>query len=154
MIKQAVQDSNYSVDEMGNVYSRKGRLLKGSVNSSGYRQIFTYGDGENTGSYLVHRMIWETFKGPVPEGYVVDHINQIKSDNRLENLRILTFQQNLLNREAKNYIKNGKKWIVRMIQHGIHKYFGTFESEEEAAAKAAIVREDYFNSLVSQNQYK
>ena len=154
MVKQAVQDNNYSVDEMGNVYSRWGRLLKGSVNSLGYRQIFAYGDGENTGSYLVHRMVWETFKGPVPEGYVVDHINQIKSDNRLENLRILTQQQNLLNRQAKNYKKNGKKWIVVMLQDGIRKSFGTFKTEEEAAAKAAIVRQEYFDRLVSQNQYK
>ena len=154
MIKQAVQDSNYSVDEMGKVYSRFGWEMNGSKNSAGYKQIFTYNEGKKTGSYLVHRMVWEAFNGPVPEGYVVDHINRDNSDNRLENLRILTKQQNGLNNGKKGYSKVKDRWIVKMKQHGINKYFGTFKLEEEAAAKAAVVREEYFNSLVSQNQYK
>jgi hypothetical protein len=153
MIKQSIQDSNYSVDEMGTIYSRKGRVLKGSTNSNGYRQIFTYRNCKNTGSYLVHRMVWETFKGPVPDGYVVDHINMDTSDNRLENLRLLTFQQNLLHRESKNYCLVNGKWIVKITQFGKHKYFGSFATEEEAAAKAKEEKKKYFDLLVSQNTY-
>jgi len=153
MIKQSVQDSNYSVDEMGTVYSRKGRVLKGSVNNIGYKQIFAYRDCKQTGSYLVHRMVWETFKGSVPDGYVVDHINMDKLDNRLENLRLLTFQQNLLNRVAKNYCLVNGKWIVKMRQFGKVKYLGSFPTEEEAAKKAQEERKIYFDFLVSQNTY-
>lgn len=154
MIKQSVQDSNYSVDEMGTIYSRKGRILKGSENGHGYRQIFAYKNSKKVGAYLIHRMVWETFNGPVPDGYVVDHINMDKSDNRLDNLRLLTFQQNLLHREAKNYysLSNGK-WFVKMRYFGKFKYFGTFETEEDAAKKAQAVKKEYFDYLVSQNTY-
>lgn len=34
----------------------------------------------------VHMLVWESFKGKVPEGYVVRHKNGNKSDNSLENL--------------------------------------------------------------------
>jgi len=45
----------------------------------------------------VHRIIYETFVGPIPDGYEIDHINTIKTDNRLENLRIVTHKENCNN---------------------------------------------------------
>lgn len=42
----------------------------------------------------LHRVVYETFVGPVPDGYVVDHINEDKGDFRLENLRVVTHSQN------------------------------------------------------------
>lgn len=42
----------------------------------------------------VHRIIWETFKGEIPDGYEIDHINTIRDDNRLENLRLVTHKEN------------------------------------------------------------
>jgi hypothetical protein len=75
------------------------------------------------------------------------------SDNRLENLRLLTFQQNLLHRESKNYCLVNGKWIVKIAQFGKHKYFGSFATEEEAAAKAKEEKKKYFDFLVSQNTY-
>lgn len=45
----------------------------------------------------VHRMVYEAFKGEIPEGMEIDHINTIKTDNRLENLRVVTHQENVLN---------------------------------------------------------
>jgi len=41
-------------------------------------------------AYLVHRVIWELHYGKIPDGLVIDHINHIKDDNRIENLRLLT----------------------------------------------------------------
>ena len=51
--------------------------------------------------YRAHRIIWTMFNGEIPEGLLIDHINGIKSDNRLENLRLATRQQNNANRRAK-----------------------------------------------------
>lgn len=42
-----------------------------------------------------HRMKWAWFYGYAPEGYVVDHINEDKHDNNLENLQLLTPSENL-----------------------------------------------------------
>ena len=46
------------------------------------------------GSNLVHRIIYETFVGPIPDGMEIDHINAIRDDNRLENLRLVTHKDN------------------------------------------------------------
>ena len=43
----------------------------------------------------VHRVIWETFKGKIPSGYEVDHRNDIRNDNRLDNLQLLTRSENM-----------------------------------------------------------
>ena len=39
---------------------------------------------------LVHRIVYETFVGEIPQGYHIDHINNIRTDNRVENLQALT----------------------------------------------------------------
>lgn len=56
-----------------------------------------------------HRIIWEAFNGKIPEGYMVDHINRDKRDNRIENLRLATRSQNAHNsvRPKKDGLPNG-----------------------------------------------
>lgn len=44
---------------------------------------------------LVHRLIWEAFNGPIPDGMQINHINEDKTDNRLENLELVTPKENL-----------------------------------------------------------
>ena len=62
--------------------------------------------------YLVHKFIWETFNGKIPEGKQVDHKNDIRDDNRLENLQLLSPSQNckksMKNRKTFNNRKNRK----------------------------------------------
>ena len=41
-------------------------------------------------TYYIHRFIWECFNGIIPEGKVIDHINNDKEDNRLCNLQLVT----------------------------------------------------------------
>jgi len=41
-----------------------------------------------------HRLVYETFNGEIPQGYEIDHINTIRDDNRLENLRCVTHKEN------------------------------------------------------------
>ena len=44
-----------------------------------------------------HRLIWETFNYEIPEGYEIDHINTIRDDNRVENLRCISHVENMHN---------------------------------------------------------
>lgn len=43
---------------------------------------------------LVHRIIYQTFNGEIPEGLVIDHLNGIKTDNRIDNLEACSHQEN------------------------------------------------------------
>ena len=42
----------------------------------------------------VHRLVYETFVGEIQNGYEIDHINTIRDDNRIENLRSVTHKEN------------------------------------------------------------
>ena len=42
----------------------------------------------------VHRVVWQCFKGEIPAGLQMDHINDVRDDNRLENLQLLTPREN------------------------------------------------------------
>ena len=98
----------YQVSNLGRVKSlkrfRKGkndslasvkeRILKPLINSIGYYQVGLYKNSK-VRFYLVHRFVWEAFNGQIPEGYEVNHINEIKSDNRLENLNLMTHKENM-----------------------------------------------------------
>lgn len=75
--------------KLGLVYNnRTGRVI-GSVMKDGYLMV-----NINKKGHRVHHLIYETFIGPIPVGMVIDHINHVTCDNRLENLRIVTQQAN------------------------------------------------------------
>ena len=46
-------------------------------------------------SYSQHRFVYEVFKGPIPKFLEVDHINNIKTDNRIKNLQLLSPIRNI-----------------------------------------------------------
>lgn len=70
-------------------------LCKDRLSRNGYLQVGV--SKPKTTLIYVHRLVYETFIGNIPEGYQIDHINTIKTDNRLENLRCVTHKENMSN---------------------------------------------------------
>ena len=64
-------------------------ICKLSTHRDGYLMF-----GVNHKLFLVHRAVWETFNGSIPDGMEIDHINTVGDDNRLENLRCVTHKDN------------------------------------------------------------
>ena len=64
-------------------------------------------------NYKQHRFVYEVFKGAIPSCHEVDHRNNIKTDNRIKNLQLLTKKQNLQKSLSKPIISinvgNGKE---------------------------------------------
>jgi len=88
---------NYSVNSKGEVFNDDGYQLNPYTQSDGYKQIKMYDNGCTTSKY-VHRMVWEEFIGPIPENMQINHINEDKTDNRLENLELVTCEENIRKR--------------------------------------------------------
>lgn len=36
-----------------------------------------------------HRLVWEKINGPIPDGWIIHHLNGVKNDNRIENLNAM-----------------------------------------------------------------
>lgn len=99
--------------------------------------------------YYAHRLAWLYEFGEVPSLYV-DHINGVKSDNRIQNLRLADNSQNMHNRMATKASKTGYKgvfitpstgkYIAKIKINGKPKSLGTYETAElafDAYKKAA-----------------
>ena len=72
------------------------RIIKIMNNGAGYL-FFNICDKkiEKPKTYSQHRFVYEVFRGPITKCFEVDHINNVKSDNRLKNLQLLTHKQNV-----------------------------------------------------------
>ena len=87
----------YAVSNMGNVRGQDGiRLLKPYITTKGYTQVCIYNDTIKI-KKNVHILVMEAFVGERPNGYEIDHINRMRDDNRLNNLRYCTRSENNLN---------------------------------------------------------
>lgn len=104
----------------------------GSINVDGYIKV-----AFRRRSLLAHRVAWTIFYGSPPDG-VIDHINHIKTDNRICNLRSCSVSENGRNRRSRfgvkgiARLKNGRFQAQIKGDKG-YRYLGTFASIEEAA---------------------
>ena len=91
---------------------KKGKVLKQSLNQNGYYKVNLCNNLVYK-THIVSRLIYSTFNGPIPEGMQVNHINEIKTDNRLSNLNLLSPLENTrwatcIERRAKTHSVNSK----------------------------------------------
>lgn len=87
---------SYSGKSNGKLQAAKGQDA-GSYNGSGQFEVWFQGRLQQC-----HRLVYELVVGEIPEGMIIDHINGNRSDNRVENLRVVTFKTNARNRKMSN----------------------------------------------------
>lgn len=97
-------------------------IIKGGERN-GYRRVFLNGRWHS-----MHRLVWETFNGPIENSMVVDHINGVRDDNRLDNLRLVTQSENI-----KNGYDNGHAGQKKTYQYSLDgKLIAVFDKIRQA----------------------
>lgn len=117
-------------------------MKAGWINSEGYKEIMI-----DSVCYKAHRLAWFFVYGEMP--VMIDHINRVRSDNRISNLRTCSASQNAMNRKIQKNSKSGtpgvlwnkreEKWKVSAKIKGKRINLGTY-SDKELAISA---REDF-----------
>ena len=145
--KQITDFPEYEVSHSGEIRScrfGRGRILSQKSNGCGYVQVKLRGK-----CLLVHRVVAGAFL-PNPDNLPqVDHINRIRTDNRVENLRWVSRSDNMVNRDLppnalahKNIYKTSVSQFEVCITRNYQKiYIGNFPTVEEAiSARDAYVQ--------------
>lgn len=76
--------------------------------------------------YRVHRLVYETLMGDIPQELTIDHIDVNPQNNSIENLQILTRENNT--RKALKNKKSPKRFMYQLYKNNI--YVGTFDRKE------------------------
>lgn len=140
----------YQVSNTGKVKSLiTDRILKPGISSSGYHSVSLRKGGE-TFQNSIHRLVGKTFISNPDNLSEINHVNNIRSDNRAENLEWVTRQENVqhsivygdvLNAEPRkdntsgvNGVTKNKygRWVVRVGFKNKRIYLGVYDTFEEA----------------------
>lgn len=138
-------EGSYQVSNFGRVKSlkyNKQRILKLTSDRNGYYRCSLWLKG-NQKRFKVHILVAMSLLGHIPDGHkiVVDHVDNDKSNNRLENLQLISQRENT-SKDKKGYSsqyvgvtwhKATSKWVSRIVIEGKSKYLGLFTNEIEAA---------------------
>jgi hypothetical protein len=89
------------------------------------------------------------------EGYVIDHINHNKLDNRKCNLRHITHQANVMHMQKERGVywrEDRGKWITQIRINAKTKHIGCFETREEALIARKEAESKYFRPIIKEER--
>lgn len=110
--------------------------------------------------YLAHRLAWFYTYGTWPEKNI-DHVNGVRTDNRIDNLRVACQSQNMMNRPAQanntsgfkgvSWNKFAGKWHAACAVKGKHYHLGYFTEKEAASDAYTLFAKEHFGEFFRQN---
>ncbi|EKL2214131.1 HNH endonuclease [Salmonella enterica] len=121
--------------------------------NSGKARVMTFAGWHDKGGYLrvrlngrthgVHRIVWEMHHGKIQDGMEIDHNNGIRDDNRIENLNLVTSQENNKNMKIPSHNKSGVigvsfckrtgKWFASIRVNKKEVFLGRYSDINDAA---------------------
>lgn len=118
--------SNYEVYEDGHIYSYKyKKFLKPHTNQDGYQQVCLVDNEGKKKMYYIHRVIFEAVTGsPIPKGYEINHISEVKTENMISNLELVSHKENC------NYGSRNTRMTNTLTNGKLSKAVGAFKNNE------------------------
>jgi len=107
-------ENNYMIDKNGNVLSlSRDKIMSSFQNAYGYKYIFLSREGKMY-NRLIHRLVYNTWKGVIPDDLTVDHIDENKNNNNINNLQLLTRSENVIKFHTMNKKKRDISGFVQI----------------------------------------
>lgn len=137
----------YQISSFGNVMSfwfGKEKILKPQKVGGGYHAVSLYKKGCVIRVIPIHKLIAIYFYNHKPNGFkiVVDHIDNDKLNNHVNNIQLISHRKNTSKDQKKHnrssqyvgvdWSKKDKKWRARILINGNRKYLGCFKNEIDA----------------------
>ena len=129
--------TKYEVFENGQIWSyKRNKWLKPTTTKNGYQQVHLSDNEGKMKCYFVHRIVWEAVTGePIPEGYEINHRSEVKTENMITNLELVSHKENMNygtrnSRAAKARINGVRSKAVGAYRNG--ELVFTFPSTREA----------------------
>lgn len=122
--------------------------IAGTMRNNGYINISVLGE-----LHRAHRLVWLYVYGVLPT-CDIDHINRVRNDNRLCNLRLVTRSENLHNNSCAGYSFNklNKTFDAHIALNSVKKHLGCYKTQLDARAAYLRAKKVYhlsWNPLAS-----
>ena len=151
----------YEVSNMGNVRNVKTqRILKHATSSNGY-YVLPLSNENGRKIFYIHRLIAIHFVANPNNYEYIDHIDNNKQNNAINNLRWCNRQQNNQNKTKQSntsskykgvtWDKSISKWKAQIMKDGKNKHLGLFDTEREAARIYNEKANEYFGEFANLN---
>lgn len=168
--KNIVEYNDYLVSDLGRVKSIKNNrqiILKSDINNSGYHRVGLSKNGV-VDKKFVHHLCFYSFTNKIKSiNLIVDHKDNIKHNNSLLNLQLITHRKNTSKERTNKHskynciIKNSKEEFVLRMWFKNKKYcFGKFKNESLAKEKYDEIihkldeNKDISNLIISEKIHK
>lgn len=88
--KDLIIDNNYIISNYGRIYSKISDIFlnESYTHDKGYFRIHI-----NSANFLVHRLVFLTFKGTIPRGYEIHHVDNNSENNFVDNLQLINISE-------------------------------------------------------------
>lgn len=130
-------NSIFEYNPAGFLVNKRTKKKAGTTRKDGYCVTRVMGK-----FYLIHRIIWEMINKPLLDGEQIDHINHNRSDNKINNLRVVTNKVNTRNQSKSLANKSGvtgvfwasnrNKWCATIMVDARNKHLGYFNEMSDA----------------------
>jgi len=143
----------YRVFEDGTIIGKRGHKLKYGINTQGYYDVVLYDEGKRI-QMFVHTVIWEAFNGSKPINIQIDHKDDNKTNNSLDNLQLLSNRNNSIKRNKKPksgytgvyWLNNKNKWCAK-IYHNNKQVYIKSDNDPKICYDAYLYYKETYNLM-------